>query len=252
MFIFILYVGCSRYVLFSGRNERWRNLCAAQAREGAGVGDVGTGLSTTAAATTTGLATSSSLTTTAASTELATTFAATTSLATAVFTATTSASTELATAFTATTAIATSSSGTSLTGRRSQHTVTVELDANLLLAGALTLGLASGSGHEVLLFFLGNGLAFGELGAGALVGLADVLCGKRGLLGLFEKVVGVGLAPVLGLRLGVVLSLGVLLDSLLLLGVGDGLAGLFVSQLSVAVVSAPAVSSLLLVLTREC
>ena len=227
MFIFILYVGCSRYVLFSGRNERWRNLCAAQAREGAGVGDVGTGLSTTAAATTTGLATSSSLTTTAASTELAT-------------------------AFTATTAIATSSSGTSLTGRRSQHTVTVELDANLLLAGALTLGLASGSGHEVLLFFLGNGLAFGELGAGALVGLADVLCGKRGLLGLFEKVVGVGLAPVLGLRLGVVLSLGVLLDSLLLLGVGDGLAGLFVSQLSVAVVSAPAVSSLLLVLTREC
>jgi hypothetical protein len=207
-------------------------------------------LSATAASTgSTGLATSSSFTTTTATTELATTFAATTSLAATEFTATTTAS--LSTTATAlSTATAASSTVATLTGRGSKHTVTVELDANLLLAGTLTLGLASGSGHEVLLVVLGDGLAFGELGAGAFVGLTDVGGTRELLLSQLGEVDVVGLALVF--RLGLGLSLSVLLDSLLLVGLSDGLASLFVGQLGVAVVSAPAVSSLLLVLADDC
>jgi hypothetical protein len=131
-----LTVGC-RHVLFIGRRKRGNTLCT-QARECAGVGDVGARLSTTAASTTTALATSSSLTTTAASTELATTFTATTSFATAEVAATAASltATELTTATAA-------SSAATLTGRRSEHTVTIELDVDLLLAGALALGLAT-------------------------------------------------------------------------------------------------------------
>jgi hypothetical protein len=103
------------------------------------------------------------------------------------------------------------------------------------------------------LFLTAEGSALGKLRAGALVGLADVLGGKRELLlSQLREVGGVRLAPVLGLGLGVVLCLSVLLDSLLLFGLRDGLASLLVSQLSVAVVSAPTVSGLLLVLTRNC
>jgi hypothetical protein len=117
---------------------------------------------------------------------------------------------------------------------------------DLLLAGTLALGLALGTGHEVFLLLTGESSALGELGAAALVGLADVLGGKRELLlSELSEVGGVGLALVF--RLGLGLGLSVLLDSLLLFSVGDGLSSLLVSQLGVAVISAPAVCGLLFV-----
>lgn len=122
---------------------------------------------------------------------------------------------------------------------------------DLLLAGALALGLALGTGHEVFLLLTGEGSALRELLAAALVGLADVLGGKRELpLGQLGEVGGVGLALVLRLGLGGVLS--VLLDGVLLFGLGNGLASLLVSELSVAVVSAPAVCGLLVVVAENC
>lgn len=121
---------------------------------------------------------------------------------------------------------------------------------NLLLAGAFALGLGSGTGHEVFLLLARDGSALRELLAASLVGLADVLGSERELLlGLLGKVSGVGLALVLGLRLDSVLSLSVLGDGLLLLGLGDLVTSLLVCELGIAVVTAPAVSSLLLVLT---
>lgn len=122
---------------------------------------------------------------------------------------------------------------------------------DLLLAGALALGLALGTGHEVFLLLTGEGSALRELLAAALVGLADVLGGKRELpLGQLGEVGSVGLALVLRLGLGGVLS--VLLDGVLLFSLGNGLASLLVSELSVAVVSAPAVCGLLVVVAENC
>jgi hypothetical protein len=212
------------------------NLCA-QAGESAGVGDVGA--SGTATATTgTGIATS--LTTATAATTLA-------ASATELATATTLAGATAATA----TALAATSTGTTLTGRGSEHAVTVELDVNLLLALALTLGLAGRAGHEVLLG-TGNGGTLGELLAAALVGLAEALLTElQLLLSKLSKVGDVGLGVVLGLGLSS-LGLGVLLDGLLLLSLGDGLASLLVSELGVAVVTAPAVSSLLVAVAGSC
>jgi hypothetical protein len=224
------------------------NLCA-QAGESAGVGDVGARLVSATASASTGFAASTTtLTATASTTELATTFATTaTALATTEFTAAATAS--LATT-TATLAATASSTSATLTGRRSEHTVAIELDVDLLLALAFTLGLGILSGHEnFFLFLAGQSLALGELLAAALVGLTDVLGGQAELLlGLLNKVGGVGLAPVFGLSLGLVLALGGVSDSLLLLGLGDSFAGLLVLELGVAVVSAPTMSSLLLLL----
>jgi hypothetical protein len=227
------------------------SILCAQAGESAGVGDVGTGLVSTTATTSTAFAASTTLTTTTASAEFATTFATAASLAATEFTAATTATfsaTELATELA--TATAASSTGTALTGRGSKHAVAIELDVNFLLALALTLGLATLAGHVgLLLFFTGQGLALGELLAAALVGLADVLGGEGELLlGLLDEVGGIGLAPVFGLRLGLVLALGRIGDSVLLLGLGDLLTGYLILELSVAVVSTPTVSSLLLVL----
>jgi hypothetical protein len=228
------------------------NLCA-QAGESAGVGDVGAGLVSTTATASTGFAASTTtLSATASTAELATAFATTaTALAATEFTAATTAS--LATT-TATLAATASSTSATLTGRGSEHTVAIELDVDLLLALAFTLGLGILSGHEhFLLFLAGQSLALGELLAAALVGLADVLGGQAELLlSLLNQVGGVGLAPIFGLRLGLVLALGSVSDSLLLLGFGDGFAGLLVLELGVAIVSAPAVGSLLLLLAVVC
>jgi hypothetical protein len=123
---------------------------------------------------------------------------------------------------------------------------------DLLLAGALALGLALLSGHEVLLLLTGESFTFGELGAAALVGLADVLGAKRELLlSLLSEVGGVRHALVLGLGLGG-LGLSILLEGVLLLRLGHSLTGLLVSQLGVTVVATPAVSGLLLVVTGKC
>jgi hypothetical protein len=234
-------------------------LCA-QAGERARVGDVGAGLVSTTAAASTGFTatatTTLAITTTTAlaaattSAELAASFATTASLAATVFTAATTtslAAAEVATAFATTTA---ASSATALTGRGSKHAVAVELNVDLLLALALTLGLGVLAGHVGLLLLLaGQSFALGELLAAALVGLADVLGGERELLlGLLDQVGGVGLAVVFRLGLGLVLGLGSIGDSLLLFSLSNGVTGLLIGKLSVAVVAAPAVSSLLLVL----
>jgi hypothetical protein len=122
---------------------------------------------------------------------------------------------------------------------------------NLLLALALTLGLAAGSGEEVLLL-AGDLGALGEVLGAALVGLAQVLLTEvQLLLSQLGEVGSVGLGVVLGLGLSS-LSLGILLDGLLLLLLGDGLTGLLVSKLGLASLGTPAVSSLLLVLTVDC
>jgi hypothetical protein len=123
---------------------------------------------------------------------------------------------------------------------------------DLLLTGTLALSLALLGGHEVLLLLAAESFTFGELGAAALVGLADVLGGERELLlSLLGEVGGVRHALVLGLGLGG-LGLSILLEGLLLLRLGNGLTGLLVSQLGVAVIATPAVSGLLLVVTGKC
>jgi len=77
------------------------------------------------------------------------------------------------------------------------------------------------------LLLTGQRLALGELGVAALVGLAHVLGRGQLLLGLLDQPVGVRLALVLfGLRLG--LGDSVLVDGLLLFGLGDGFSGLLV------------------------
>jgi hypothetical protein len=131
----------------------------------------------------------------------------------------------------------------------------VDVDDLLLLALTLTLGLATGAGNEVLFFILGDCLGVGPLLVllAALVGLAGL--GDTGaelelLLGLLGKVVGVGDAVVLRLSLGLLGgSWGSL--ALLLVSLGNGIAGLLILQLGIALVGAPAVAGLLLGVTVE-
>lgn len=227
----------AKHVRHLGHTEGWRFLCA-KAGEGARISDVGARLGTTAASTTTGVTTSTSLTTTSTSAELATALAATTSLTGS--TSTSLAATELATA-------AAASSATALTGRGSKHTVAVELNVDLLLARTFALGLALTTSNEIFLLVAGEGGTLGELLGATLVGLANVLGGKRKLLlGQLSKVGSVGLALVLRLSLG--LGLSIFPDGVLLFGLSNSLASLLISQFSVTVLSAPAMSSLLVVL----
>jgi len=191
-------------------------------------------LSTTATSTSASLTTTTTLTATATIASAATS----TKFATAL-TATTSVTAEVATA-------ATTTSAATLTGRRSEHAVTIELNVDLFLAGAFALGLTGSGGYEVLLVLTFKRGTLREALAAALVGLTDVLGGERGLLGLLGKVGSVGLAPVLRLGLRVVLGLGVFSDGLFFLGFGHLLTSLFVGQLGVPIISTPAVSNLLL------
>ena len=146
--------------------------------------------------------------------------------------------------------VAAATARSTLTGRGSEHTLAIKLDVNLLLALALTLGLAAGGSEEVLLLASDLG-ALGEVLGAALVGLAQVLLTEvQLLLSQLGEVGDVGLGVVLGLGLSS-LSLGILLDGLLLLLLGDGLTGLLISKLGLASLGTPAVSSLLLVLTVD-
>ena len=118
---------------------------------------------------------------------------------------------------------------------------------NLLLTLALTLGLATRAGEEVLLLASDLGTLREVLGA-TLVGLAEVLLSKlQLLLSQLGEVGSVGLGVVLRLGLSG-LSLSILLDGLLLLLFSDGLTSLLVSELSLAGLGTPAMGSLLLVL----
>lgn len=191
-------------------------------------------MGTTTTPTTASLATTATFaaTTAIASTATATEFATTLTTATSI-------TTEVATATTTT-------SATTLARGRCQHAVTIELYVDLLLAGAFTLSLTGGGGYEILLALTVKRGTLGEVLAAALVGLADVLSGKRGLLSLLGKVGSVRLAPILRLGLRVVLGLGVFSHSLFFLGLGHLFASLLVSQFGISIVSTPAVSNLLL------
>jgi len=224
------------------RRDLVRRLCA-EAGESAGVAEVG-GVAATATARSAG---SSRSTTALAATTSTTALTASAVTTTATALAATERSTALATATAATVTAATARS--TLTGRGREHALAVKLDVNLLLALALTLGLAAGGSEKVLLL-AGDLGALGEVLGAALVGLAQVLLTEvQLLLSQLGEVGDVGLGVVLGLSLSS-LSLGILLDGLLLLLLGDGLTGLLISKLGLASLGTPAVSSLLLVLTK--
>lgn len=128
----------------------------------------------------------------------------------------------------------------------------VDVEDLLLLALTLALGLAAGASNEVLLFFLGDRLSVGPLLVllAALVGLAglrDPGTELELLLGQLGEVIGVGDAVVLGLSLG--LGLGGCSLALLLVSLSNGITGLLILQLGIALVGAPAVASLLLGVT---
>lgn len=227
----------------SSRRDVERRLCA-EARESAGVADVG-GVATATTGTSSATAFATAFATATSTTTLTTSTAVTT-------TATTLTATEGTTALAAATAATvTATTGTTLTGRGSEHALTVELDVDLFLALALTLGLAARTGEELLLLALDLG-TLGEVLGAALVGLADVLLAKlQLLLSQLGEVGSVGLGVVLRLGLSG-LSLGVLLDGVLLLLLGDGLTCLLVSKLGLASLGTPAVGSLLLLLAVAC
>lgn len=223
------------------RRSVQRRLCA-EAGESGRVVDVDV---SSATAATTGTSSTTALATTTSTTALT---ASTTVTAAAATLAATERTTTLAAA---TAATVTTTAGATLARRGSKHAITVELDVDLLLALALTLGLAGGSSEEILLL-TGDLGTLGELLGATLVGLAEVLLTKlQLLLSQLGEVGGVGLGVVLRLGLGG-LSLGILLDSLLLLLLGDGLTGLLVSKLGLASLGAPAMGSLLLVLAVIC
>lgn len=196
-------------------------LCA-QAGESVGVVEVDAGTSTTTRGTTT-LTTAATTTTTAAT--LAATEASLARSTTATGTATTAPET--------TTLIATAVD-------------VAELKSSLLLLGPFT-GLLATLAHKVGLLVVGalNGLALRELLAGTLIGLTDLDAGIESSLLLqdLSKVVVVALDLLLLRGLS---NLAVTLDSggvLLLLG--NGLTGLLVSELLVAILTAPALLDLL-------
>jgi hypothetical protein len=129
----------------------------------------------------------------------------------------------------------------------------------LLLALTLALLLAAAAGDVGVIFLIttDDGLAFGELLAGAFVGLADLeITAECGTLGLLFGLPG-------SIRLGLVLWLGLGSFSIsrgvgvsgsfnaffLLLSLGDGFAGLLVGELLVARLAAPSVRNLFLVVT---
>ena len=109
----------------------------------------------------------------------------------------------------------------------------VDLDDLLDLALTLALGLAGGTGNELVVLVLDQGLGRGPLlvGLGALVGLADRQSALEAqlLLGLLGEVLVVGNELLLGL--GLLLSGGLLSGGSLLVGLGNGLASLLVALL---------------------
>lgn len=168
---------------------------------------------------------------------------ASTTLTTATATLATATARELATATTAAAAAVTTLAG-------GLDEAVLQLNELLLLTLALALSLAGGAGEENLVLlgldqFLGVGPLLVLLGS--LVGLTDLegvlLLESELLLGLLGEVVGIrdGLLLLLsGSLVGGILGAGVLLVSL-----GDLLAGLLILQLGLALSGAPRERSLL-------
>ena len=125
------------------------------------------------------------------------------------------------------------------------ETRVIKLNEGLLLALALTLGLASGSGNEIFIIITGDGLTLGELLRASLISLADFLRTKSELLlGLLSKVGGKGLGLVLGfsLSLWIGAGIGILSSCCFLVLLGDGLASFLVGPFGVAGLATPTVS----------
>ena len=182
-------------------------------------------------------------------------------LGTGSSTATRTASSTTTPAFTpatATSALTPSSTSTTTgsSGIRSRVVLTIESERVLGLGLLGAVLLATGT-SEVLLVDTLDGLALGELLAGALVGLADgeAVAGKSlALLGEVGKVLFVGLGVVL-LNLGggvhaVGTSSGSRVGAVVVLNFGSGKVGtsLLVVPLGGTLLEAPAVTGLLLVL----
>lgn len=155
--------------------------------------------------------------------------------------------TTLATALAAAAATATTTAATtSATGALRLDEARVEVNGLLGLLLTLAPVLARAGGEVVRLLLLeGLGLSPLLVGLGALVGSTGLEAGVKLklLLGLLNEVVGVGDGLVLGL--GVLFASGVLGESLLLLGLGNGLAGLLVLQLGLTLGGAPGSGGLL-------
>lgn len=145
------------------------------------------------------------------------------------------------------TALTTTATTSAASGALRLDEAGVKVDGLLGLALTLALGLAVGTGDEVLLLLL-EGLGTGPLlvELAALVGLSDANASVESTLalGLLNEVLGVGDALVLGL-LGLNGS-GVLGGGILLLVLGDGFTGLLVLKLSVAFGGTPALGDLLI------
>lgn len=156
---------------------------------------------------------------------------------------------------TGTTAAAT---GTTTSGALGLDEALVDLEDLLDLALTLALLLAGGASNELLGLVLLEGLGVGPLLVlnDTLVGLADLEGGSLGLesgllLGELSEVLGVGDVLLL-LLLGGSLGGGLTLGGLLLLRLGDLLAGLLILQLSLALGGAPGLGSLLLGAAIQC
>lgn len=189
---------------------------------------------------------------TGSATGAATELAAGGAIATATTTATATGST-IATG-TATTA----ATGTAAGGALGLDVAVLDLNELLDLALTLALGLATASSKVILTLFLDEGLGAGPLLVvlHSLVGLAE---GKSGLalerellLGQLGEVLVEGDVLVLFLLFLPDIDGSSLTLSLLLLGLGNLLAGLLVLKLSIAFGGAPSLSSLLLSTASGC
>jgi hypothetical protein len=134
----------------------------------------------------------------------------------------------------------------------------------LLLALALTLGLASRTSNEVFLFFLRDGFGVSPLLVllATLIGLTSLrntsTKGKL-LLSKLSEVVRVRDAVVLRLELGGGFgsgginwrSVAVTSQSVLLFGIGNSFTSLLISEFGSAFISTPAMASLLLGITEH-
>lgn len=219
-----------RFPLFRGARQHgpwvprnWRaSLLAAEAGESGLITGVD-GSAVTTAATARGTAASGTTGSTTGST-------ASTTLTTTATTATLA-----ATASTLATATLTTTAATAAARALRLGDAGVEVDGLLDLLLLLALSLASNRGEEVLLLVL-EGLGVGPLlvNLGALVGLTDLQATVKTELLLGELGEVIGVRDALVLRLSSLLASGVLSEGLLLLGAGNGLSGLLVLELGLA------------------
>lgn len=238
--------------------QRWEGLAVVRARRSS----TATATTTSSTATTTELATGTILAASATETTTATSTLAAVTAISAVATITTistiSTITTVSTTISTSTPTSTAGGGLRLLSEVAARVNISHINSSLLLLLPETSSLALAGSHEVLLIVLaGEGLALGELLAGALVGLADgqVTTELQLLLGDLGEMLLVGLGLHLGLG-GLLWLLGggwdAGVEALGLFGFGDGFAGFLVCELGFARLAAPGVRSLLCVVAIMC